>query len=56
MLDLSSIKWQTTRHPGVFIHFLRRISDENSIHHPVALDGAEDCIMFAVAHRGIEFI
>lgn len=30
------------------------INEAGSTHHPVALDGAEDCIMFAVAHRGIE--
>ncbi|MGB7924776.1 MAG: cupin domain-containing protein [Pyrinomonadaceae bacterium] len=32
------------------------VNEGGSAHHPVALDGAEDCIMFAVAHGGIELI
>jgi anti-sigma factor ChrR (cupin superfamily) len=32
------------------------VNEAGSAHHPVALDGAEDCIMFAVAHGGIELI
>ena len=30
------------------------VYEGGSTHYPVALDGAEDCIMFAVAHGGIE--
>lgn len=32
------------------------VNEAGSTHHPVALDGAEDCIMFAVAHGSIELI
>jgi anti-sigma factor ChrR (cupin superfamily) len=32
------------------------INDAASTHHPMALDGMEDCIMFAVAHGGIELL
>ena len=38
-------------HAGDYI-----INEAGSAHHPVALDGAEDCIMFAVAHGGIELL
>ena len=31
------------------------INEAGSAHHPVALEG-EDCVMFAVAHRGIEVL
>ncbi|HKR01151.1 MAG TPA: cupin domain-containing protein [Pyrinomonadaceae bacterium] len=30
------------------------VNDAGSAHHPVALEGAEDCIMLAIAHGGIE--
>jgi anti-sigma factor ChrR (cupin superfamily) len=32
------------------------INEAGSAHHPFALDGTEDCIMFAVAHGGIEIL
>jgi anti-sigma factor ChrR (cupin superfamily) len=32
------------------------VNEAGSTHHPVALDGAEDCIMFAIAHGSIELI
>ena len=32
------------------------VNEAGSAHHPVALDGTEDCVMFAVAHGGIELI
>ncbi len=32
------------------------VNDAGSTHHPVALEGTEDCIMFAVAHGGIEML
>ncbi|MGH9900540.1 MAG: cupin domain-containing protein [Pyrinomonadaceae bacterium] len=32
------------------------VNDAGSIHRPVALDGPADCIMFAVAHGGIDLI
>jgi anti-sigma factor ChrR (cupin superfamily) len=104
MIDFSKINWRATRHPGIFIHTLRRdavtndatvlirmqpgcaypthrhngieevfilqggyrddegeyragdykVNEAGSEHTPVALEGEEDCIMFAVAHRGIE--
>ncbi|MBK8978708.1 MAG: cupin domain-containing protein [Planctomycetes bacterium] len=28
--------------------------EPGSAHHPVALDGDEDCVFFAIAHEGIE--
>ena len=30
------------------------VNDAGSAHHPVALEGTEDCIMLAIAHGGIE--
>ncbi len=30
------------------------VYEGGSIHHPIALDGTEDCILFAAAHGGIE--
>ncbi len=32
------------------------INEADSAHHPVALNGSEDCIMFAVAHGGIQML
>ena len=32
------------------------VNEAGSAHHPVALDGTEDCVMLAVAHGGIELI
>jgi putative transcriptional regulator len=32
------------------------LNDAGSVHYPVALEGDEDCIIFAVAHEGIELI
>ena len=32
------------------------VNEAGSAHRPVALEGAEDCIMFAVAHGGIELL
>jgi anti-sigma factor ChrR (cupin superfamily) len=32
------------------------VNEAGSAHHPVALDGTQDCVMFAVARGGIELI
>lgn len=32
------------------------LNEAGSMHCPVALDNGEDCIMFAIAHSGIELI
>jgi anti-sigma factor ChrR (cupin superfamily) len=32
------------------------VNEAGSAHHPVALCGAEDCIMLAIAHGGIELL
>ena len=32
------------------------LNEAGSAHHPVALDGTEDCIMVAFAHGGIELL
>jgi anti-sigma factor ChrR (cupin superfamily) len=32
------------------------LNDAGSAHHPVALEGADDCVMLAVAHGGIELV
>lgn len=32
------------------------VNEAGSSHHPVALDGAEDCIMVAFAHGGIRLL
>lgn len=32
------------------------LNEAGSSHHPLALDGAEDCIMVAFAHGGIELL
>jgi anti-sigma factor ChrR (cupin superfamily) len=32
------------------------LNEAGSRHHPVALEGAEDCIMLAIAHGGIELL
>jgi anti-sigma factor ChrR (cupin superfamily) len=106
MFDPSTIRWQQTRHKGIFVNVLRRdeqtgdatvlirmqpgcgypahlhvgreevfiiqggyrdssgehragefvINDAASSHRPIALDGDEDCIMIAFAHRGIELL
>lgn len=102
-MDLAAIPWQTTRHPGVRVHFYssdrqtgRVVAliamapgcgyprhrhqgaeevlvlqggyrdevgeyrsgqfvryEDGSAHSPVAIDGSEDCVLFAVAHEGI---
>jgi anti-sigma factor ChrR (cupin superfamily) len=30
------------------------VNEAGSAHHPIALDGTEDCIMLAITHGGIE--
>jgi anti-sigma factor ChrR (cupin superfamily) len=32
------------------------VNEAGSAHHPIALDGTQDCIMLAIAHRGIELM
>ena len=32
------------------------LNEAGSTHHPVALTGAQDCIMLAIAHGGIELL
>ncbi len=32
------------------------LNEAGSSHHPVAFEGAEDCIMLAIAHGGIELL
>lgn len=32
------------------------INEAGSAHHPIALEGSEDCIMLAITHGGIELL
>ncbi|HEX8493785.1 MAG TPA: cupin domain-containing protein [Pyrinomonadaceae bacterium] len=32
------------------------VNAAGSAHHPIALEGTEDCIMLAIAHNGIELL
>lgn len=32
------------------------VNEAGSAHHPVALEGAEDCVMLAFAHGGVELV